>query len=62
MNKAEEFRRHAEECRTLAKQMKSGSQHSQLVQMAETWERLAREREAAAPVQPQSAQAKPEKQ
>jgi hypothetical protein len=61
MNKAEEFRRHAEECRALARQMKHGKYHTQLLQMAETWERLADDREGAAPVQPQTAPAKPEK-
>lgn len=43
MKKASEYRRHAEECRTLAKGM-SGEQRDQLLEMAATWERLAEER------------------
>ena len=61
MKKVEEFRKHAEECRALARQMKSGKYQSELLQMAETWERLANEREGGAPVLPASVQAKPEK-
>lgn len=40
-----DYRRHAEECRALAKQMKVGEQRDQLLKMAETWETLANERQ-----------------
>ncbi len=43
MKKASEYRRHAEECRALAKGM-SGEQRDQLLVMANTWDRLAAER------------------
>jgi hypothetical protein len=45
MKKAEEYLKHAKDCRGLAKQMESGEQRDQLTKMAETWEVLARERE-----------------
>ncbi|HEX8164905.1 MAG TPA: hypothetical protein VF601_03860 [Beijerinckiaceae bacterium] len=45
MKKASEYRRHAEECRTLAKGM-AGPQRDQLLEMAATWDRLAEERAA----------------
>jgi hypothetical protein len=44
MKKASEYRRHAEECRALAKNMKPGEQRDQLLEMATTWENLAAER------------------
>ena len=44
MKKASEYRRHAEECRTLAKNMKLGEHRDQLLEMATTWENLAAER------------------
>ena len=47
MKKASEYRKHAEECRALARQMKQGEYREQLLVMADTWERLAVEREAA---------------
>ena len=43
MKKASEYRQHAEECRTLASQMK-GEQREQLLEMARTWDKLADER------------------
>ena len=43
MKKASEYRLHAEECRTLASQMK-GEQREQLLEMARTWDQLAQER------------------
>jgi hypothetical protein len=43
MKKASEYRRHAEECRVLAKGTQ-GEHRDQLLEMAETWERLAAER------------------
>ena len=45
MQKLEEYRLHANECRKLAKQMLLDDQRDQLLAMAETWERLATERE-----------------
>ena len=43
MKKASEYRRHAAECRKLADGM-AGAPREQLLQMAATWEQLARER------------------
>ena len=47
MKKASEYRKHAEECRALARQMKQGEYREQLLVMADTWDRLAEEREAS---------------
>jgi hypothetical protein len=44
VKKASEYRRHAEECRALAKNMKAGEQRDQLLEMARTWDNLAAER------------------
>ena len=44
MKKASEYREHAEDCRALARGMKSGDQQDQLHKMAENWEQMARER------------------
>ncbi|HEX2725932.1 MAG TPA: hypothetical protein VHN20_08955 [Beijerinckiaceae bacterium] len=49
MKKASEYRKHAEECRALARQMKQGEYREQLLVMADTWDRLAEEREASFP-------------
>jgi hypothetical protein len=46
MKNASEYRQHAQECRELAKQMPSGAQREQLLEMARTWDRLADERSA----------------
>jgi hypothetical protein len=43
MKKASEYRRHAEECRALAKGVQ-GEQKVQLLEMAATWDNLAAER------------------
>jgi hypothetical protein len=43
VKKASEYRKHAEECRTLAKGV-VGEQRDQLLEMAATWDRLAAER------------------
>ena len=43
VKKASEYRKHAEECRHLAASME-GEQRAQLLEMAETWDRLADER------------------
>jgi hypothetical protein len=62
MKAASEYRKQAEECRKLAKGMPDGDARRQLVIMAETWERLAMDRESRHPVQPDEApKAPPEK-
>jgi hypothetical protein len=45
MKKADEYQRHAKDCRSLANKMEKGEQRDQLLKMAETWEVLAEERE-----------------
>ena len=45
MKTAAEYRKHAEECRALAKQVPEGEQRNQLLEMAKTWDNLARDRE-----------------
>jgi hypothetical protein len=45
MKTAAEFRKHAEECRILAKQVPEGEQRNQLLEMARTWDNLATDRE-----------------
>jgi len=44
MKKASEYREHALECRQLAGAMDSEEQRTLMLQMAEHWERLARDR------------------
>ena len=44
MKKASEFRRHAEECRRLARGMAASEQRDRLLEMAVSWEKLAAER------------------
>ena len=44
VKKASDYRTHADECRTLAKQMTAGPQRDQLIAMAETRDHLAVER------------------
>jgi hypothetical protein len=63
MNKAAEFRKNAEQCRTLAKQMAQEQYRDQLLKMAESWERFADDykRAGASPVQLESALARPQK-
>jgi hypothetical protein len=41
--------------------MKHGKYHAQLLQMAEAWERLADDKEGAAPVHLETAPARPQK-
>lgn len=48
MKKASEYRQHAAECRTLAQKMDLGEHREQLLRMAETWDKLAQDREEAA--------------
>jgi hypothetical protein len=45
MKAALEYRKHAEECRVLARQVPEGEQRDQLLEMARTWESLADTRE-----------------
>ena len=51
MKKASEYRRHAEECRQLARSADSDEHRQLLINMAATWDSLAdeRERNAQAP-------------
>jgi hypothetical protein len=44
MRKVEDYMKHAQECRTLARNMAPGEQRDQLLNMAQTWELLAQER------------------
>ena len=46
MKKASEYRKHAEECRALARGVLDGPQKDQLLEMAATWDNLASERAA----------------
>ena len=43
MKKASEYRKHAEECRVLAKAISNRQYLATLADMAETWENLARD-------------------
>ena len=45
MRKVEEYRRHAAECRQLATATSNTDSRRQLMDMADTWEGLARDRE-----------------
>jgi hypothetical protein len=45
MKTAAEYRKHADECRVLAKQVPEGEQRNQLLEMAKTWDNLAADRE-----------------
>jgi hypothetical protein len=45
MKTAAEYRKHADECRALAKQVPEGEQRNQLLEMAKTWGNLAADRE-----------------
>ena len=44
MKKASEYRQHAEDCRALARGVLNGHQREQLLEMAQTWDKLAAER------------------
>lgn len=57
MKKASEYRQHARECRRLAAQMPSPEHRDQLNEMAEHWDRLARDRAALIALHPELAQA-----
>ncbi len=56
MKKASEYRKHAEECRILAKQVPEGPQREQLLEMARTWDNLANDRDALVKKHPELAQ------
>jgi hypothetical protein len=45
VKKASEYRAHAHECRVLAKQMEQGEHRDQLMATADTWDRLAEQRD-----------------
>jgi hypothetical protein len=45
MNKVEDFRRHAAECRLMANRARSLAQKNMLENMAQTWDSLAIDRE-----------------
>jgi hypothetical protein len=45
MKKASEYRKHADECRALAKRMEQGEHRDQCFELALTWERLAEQRD-----------------
>jgi hypothetical protein len=45
VKKAADYRKHAAECRALARGTTVESERSQLIKMAETWDALARDRE-----------------
>jgi len=45
MKTAAEYRKPAEECRVLAKQVAEGEHRDQLLDMARTWDNLAADRE-----------------
>jgi hypothetical protein len=46
MKKVHEYHQRAQECRALAGQARQAEHRTALIQMAETWENLARDREA----------------
>jgi len=46
MKKAHEYHQHAQECRDLARNARRAEHRAALLEMAETWENLARERES----------------
>ena len=45
MRKVDEYRRHAEDCRKLASSVATEEAKQQLLQMADTWDNLAKSRE-----------------
>lgn len=47
MTSATEYRKHAQECRALARNVQNDEHKSQLLKMAEAWESFAAERERA---------------
>jgi ABC-type molybdate transport system substrate-binding protein len=59
VKKASEYRKHAEECLALSKQVPEGEQRKQLLEMARTWNALADDRERVARKHPDQSQEKP---
>lgn len=57
MKKASEYRLHAKECRDLAAHMEQAPQREQLLEMADHWEQLARDRVALITNHPELAHA-----
>jgi len=51
VQKPEEYRGHAKECRGLAAKTKAGEQRDSLLKMAQSWDRLADECERKSPVE-----------
>jgi hypothetical protein len=47
VEKLNQYREHARQCRELAQQMQHADQRKQLILMAETWEKLAEDRARA---------------
>lgn len=50
MKKVSEYHQHAAECRSLAANMPKNDQRLQLLAMADTWDRLADERQRSIPL------------
>lgn len=48
---AAEYRKHARECRALARTARNEQQRNQFLKLAESWEKLAAEREKFRPFQ-----------
>jgi hypothetical protein len=61
MKKVSDYRKHAEECRALARGMKQAEQREQLLAMAKTWDRLAEQREITSRTNPDEPNAPPSK-
>ena len=57
MKKASEYREHAKECRQLAASMDSSEQRELMLQMADHWEKLAKDRVALIERHPEVAHA-----
>jgi hypothetical protein len=55
MKKASEYRKHADECRVLARAMKDGLQREQLLEMARNWDQMAKDRDRLARLHPEIA-------
>jgi len=60
VKKALDYHLHAQECLTLAAQMKTGDQREQLLKMAEMWEHLAQDRSTLVRNHPELEQASEE--
>jgi hypothetical protein len=60
MRKIEDYRKHAEECRQLARRAAPGEHRDQLMNMAHTWDGLAEERQRQLQLQTEIVEATPE--